>query len=109
MTETEQVKHDQQRRASDTWMQIKSAEIQHRNATLVSVATVIGLMFSGAWWLSTQAAREEVRPVRDAAKENAMAIKYMSKDLHKIIQSQESMTDGQDQMIQLLKGALENR
>lgn len=65
LTNSETQRQEQQRRASDSWMQIKQAEIQHRNATIVALGTLAGLVFSGSWWLSTQAAKEEVRPVAE--------------------------------------------
>jgi len=63
LSDTEHQRDDMQRRDSDVWLQIKSAEIQQRNATLTIVTTVVGLVLSGAWWIAVQAAKDQVHPI----------------------------------------------
>ena len=65
LADSEENRREQQRRQGDAYLAIKSAEVQQRNSTLAVSATVVGLVFTGAWWLSSQAAKDEVAPLRD--------------------------------------------
>lgn len=62
-------------------MQIKSAEIQHRNATIVAVGTLAGLLLSGSWWLSGQAAEEKIATTKEKANANEIRIINVQEDV----------------------------
>lgn len=103
LTDAEQSRHDQQRRSSNAWMQIKQAEIQHRNATIVAVGTLLGLLGPFSYWIMTlivaSQTTEEVAKVKtdfaptiDLAKTNFVKITQLTKENDEFRKEQKEQT-----------------
>jgi hypothetical protein len=89
LSKTEQDRDDQQRRHSDTWLQVKNLEIQHRNATITAMATTLALVLSGSWWLSGKSADEKVGPVIERVIILETNYVNMVNDMQKMLKGQE--------------------
>ena len=93
LSDLEQERDHQQRRQSDSWMQIKNLEIQHRNATLTAVATVFALVLSGSWWLSGKSADEKVGPLRNRVVKLEAVQSEFRNNFHSVDKKQDKMLD----------------
>lgn len=83
-------------------MQIKQAEIQHRNATIVSVGTLAGLLFSGAWWLSGQAAKDKTWPLEQKISTVEIKVGKVEATQDALIKRFDRFEAKQDKMLDLL-------
>jgi len=93
LSKTEQERDDMQRRHSDTWLQVKNLEIQHRNATLTAVSSLLVLVLTGTWWLSGKSAEEKVHPVIERVVILETNYINMERSMLKLLDGQEKTYD----------------
>lgn len=87
LTDTEQAREEQQRREAAIFQSAEMALFKKISLVVGGLAagvTVLGFVSTTAWWFSTRAARDEVSPVRDMARDNAASIIFMKEDLNEI-------------------------
>ena len=93
LSKTEQERDELQRRQSDTWLQVKNLEIQHRNTTITAMATTLALVLSGSWWLSGKSADEKVGPVIERVVILETNYINMERNMLKLLEGQEKTYD----------------
>ena len=93
LSESEQHRDELQRRQSDTWLQIKNIEVQHRNTTLTAVSSFLALILAGTWWLSGKSAEEKVGPVVERVVVLETNYINMQLNMQKLLKGQEKTYD----------------